>query len=81
MSYKARFNRFYKQEPNKSNTFQEISALSGISLLQLEKRHRDILRHPYTYGYDNLLYTSVGMFARVRVYKYALECKLKGPKK
>ena len=46
MSYKARFNRFYRQDPKKSNTFQEISDLTGIGINKINQRYKDILRYP-----------------------------------
>jgi len=80
MSYKARFNQFYRQDPKKSNTFQEISDLTGIGINKINQRYNDILRYPYTYGfYDLDRPLKLQQFARIGVYKYAMECKLKGP--
>ena len=80
MSYKARFNRFYRQDAKKSNTFEEIADLTGIGINKIERRFNDIIKYPYNYGfYDLDRPLKVEQFARVGVYKYAMECRLKGP--
>tara|TARA_R110002020_G_scaffold207347_4_gene412905 strand:+ start:198 stop:449 length:252 start_codon:yes stop_codon:yes gene_type:complete len=80
MSYKARFNRFYRQDVKQSNSFQEISDLTGIGINKIERRYNEIIKYPYTYGfYDLDKPLKVEQFARVGVYKYALDHKLKGP--
>lgn len=81
MSYKARFNQFYRQDPKKSNTFQEISDLTGIGINKINQRYNDIIKYPYTYGFMDIdRPLKLQQFARIGVYKYAMECKLKGPK-
>lgn len=81
MTYKARFNKFYRQDVKKSNTFQEISALTGIEIEKIERKYNNILNYPYTYGFYEIdVPLKLQQFARTLVYKYALECKIKGPK-
>ena len=69
MSYKARFNKFYRQDVKKSNTFQEISALTGIEIDKIERKYNNILNYPYTNGFYELdkslkLLTPIGQFAK-----------------
>lgn len=80
MSYKARFNRFYRQDVKKSNSFEEIADLTGIGINKIERRYNDIIKYPHTYGfYDLDRPLKIEKFARIGVYKYAMECRLKGP--
>ncbi len=80
MSYKARFNRIYRQDAKKSNTFAEIAVLSGINESKLVRRYNDIIKYPYTYGYDAIdKPLELEQFARIGVYKYAIDCRIKGP--
>ena len=80
MSFKARFNRFYRQDPKKSNTFEEIADLTGIGIKKIERRFNDIIKYPHTYGfYDLDRPLKLQQFARIGVYKYAMDHKTKGP--
>lgn len=79
MSYKTRFNRFYRQDAKKSNTFEEISLLTGIEINKIERKYSDIMKFPYIYGFHDCdLTLKLEQFARILVYKYALENKTKG---
>ncbi len=80
MSFKARFNRFYRQDAKKSNTFEEIADLTGIGIKKIERRFNDIIKYPHTYGfYDLDRPLKLQQFARIGVYKYAMDHKTKGP--
>ena len=80
MSFKARFNRFYRQDAKKSNTFEEIADLTGIGIKKIERRFNDIIKYPHTYGfYDLDRQLKLQQFARIGVYKYAMDHKTKGP--
>ena len=80
MGYKQRFNQFYLQDQNKSNSIKEISELSGINESILVRKYNKVLKYPYTYGYYDLdRPLQKEQFARIAVYKYAMENKVKGP--
>ena len=79
MSYKIRFNRFYRQDAKKSNTFEEISILTGIEINKIERKYSEIIKFPYLYGFHDIdVPLKLEQFARILVYKYALENKTKG---
>jgi len=80
MGYKQRFNLFYLQDKDKSNSFKEISELCGISESKLVSKFNNVLKYPCTYGfYDLDRPLQKEQFARIAVYKYAMENKVKGP--
>ena len=80
MGFKQRFNLFYLQDKDKPNTIKEISELTGINESKLVRKYNDVLKFPYTYGfYDLDRPLQKKQFARIAVYKYAMEYKVKGP--
>ena len=79
MTAKTKFNQFYKQDKTKSNSIQEISTLTGITLSRLERYKNYVLKYPTLNGYDDLpRRIPVPQFASAMLYKYAYENKERG---
>lgn len=80
MGFKQRFNQYYKQDKNKSNSTKEISDLTGIEESILVRKYNEAFNYPYTYGYYDLdRPLPKAQFAHIAVYKYAMSYKSKPP--